>query len=95
MIHTPCRIAIKTRDAKKGGTVMKKQILEQKLISLGVPSHMYSLHDGLPNEAYCLNKNNRFWEVYYSERGIKSGVKQFDSEEEACEYFYRLIVESL
>ena len=51
----------------------------------------YSLNGGLPNEAYCLNRNKNTWEVYYSERGNKTGIKEFSSEEEACEYLWGLL----
>jgi hypothetical protein len=70
---------------------MKKQELEQKLIMNGIPNDMYSLIGGLPNEAYCLENNHTHWEVYYSERGLKTNLKKFKSEEEACGYIYELI----
>ena len=41
---------------------------------------------GLPNEALCIT-NDEKWEVYYSERGRKSGLREFQNEEDACEYF--------
>lgn len=74
---------------------MKKQELQQQLLMSGVPEDMYSLNGRLPNEAYCLDKRNNIWEVYYSERGIKSGLRQFKSEEKACDYFYELIIKAL
>lgn len=74
---------------------MNKNELKQKLISSNIPKDTYSLEGGLPNEAYCINQNEDKWEVYYSERGQKSGLKIFDSEEEACEYFYQALIEML
>ena len=41
---------------------------------------------GLPNEKLCIVKEDK-WQVYYSERGNKSGLKIFETETEACEYF--------
>jgi hypothetical protein len=79
----------------KGGTIVKKHELKQKLIMCGVPDDMISLNGGLPNEAYCLDKRNNLWEVYYSEKGIKSDLQQFKSEEKACDYFYELIIKAL
>ncbi|PEL94368.1 hypothetical protein C6356_07470 [Bacillus wiedmannii] len=32
---------------------------------------------------------------YYSERGTKSNLKTFNSETEACEYFYTSLIEIL
>jgi len=73
---------------------MKKSELKRKLIEDGIPRNMYSLDGGLPNEALCLAKDKRFWEVYYSERGLKRNLGRFESEEEACDYFYELITEA-
>ena len=59
-----------------------KIILQQN----NVPDDLYSLDGGFPSESYCINKTSEAWEVYYSERGIKSGLVNFKSESEACEY---------
>lgn len=53
------------------------------------------LNDGLPNEVLCLNKRDNILEVYYSERGLKSNLKKFDTEDDACEYFYKTVLELL
>lgn len=71
---------------------MTKIELEKKLKNKGVREDSYSLQGGFPNEAYCLNATEIDWEVYYSERGSKSGLKTFNSESEACKYFYGLLV---
>lgn len=70
---------------------MNRQQLEQRLKQENINEYYYSLEGGLPNEAFCLNKNNEIWEVYYSERGNKSQLKIFELEEDACEYFYNLV----
>ncbi|PEZ82338.1 hypothetical protein [Bacillus sp. AFS017274] len=73
---------------------MKKDELHQLLINANVPKDLYNLNGGLPNEVFCLNKEGN-WEVYYSERSVKSQLKKFDSEDEACEFFYKTILELL
>ncbi|MFS0749854.1 hypothetical protein [Oceanobacillus sp. 1P07AA] len=71
---------------------MKIIELEQKLQEINVPKDIYSiLKGGLPNEQYCITKDGDNWEVYYSERGKKSGLKIFDDEDKACEYFYKKV----
>ena len=61
--------------------------LEHKLNEMGIPNNLYSILRGdLPNEKLCLAKEDT-WQVYYSERGRKSGLKEFATEAEACEYF--------
>jgi len=68
---------------------MKIKDLEKKLIERGIPSDAYSILKGeLPNEQYCITQSAEGWEVYYSERGNKSGLKVFKNEEAACEYFF-------
>ncbi|MCM3042807.1 hypothetical protein M3201_24420 [Paenibacillus motobuensis] len=74
---------------------MKKDELQQLLLTSNAPTDVYSLNGGLSNESFCLNKEDDVWEVYYSERGVKSQLKKFESEEEACEYFYKIIIELL
>ncbi|WBW95945.1 hypothetical protein [Oceanirhabdus sp. W0125-5] len=66
---------------------MNTKELNKKLKILGIPSDAYSTVGGLPNEAYCIGNNEGKWEIYYSERGNKTGGKSFASEEEACEQF--------
>ncbi|MBS1212055.1 MAG: hypothetical protein H6R26_671, partial [Proteobacteria bacterium] len=48
---------------------------------------------GLPyeTEKYCIAKERELWEVYYSERGTKGGLIQFQSEDEACQYLIGLL----
>ncbi|MGX4670570.1 hypothetical protein JNUCC74_15510 [Cerasibacillus sp. JNUCC 74] len=74
---------------------MKKDELRQALIDADIPKDLYNLNGELPNEAFCLNKKDQSWEVYYSERGVKSQLKKFDSEDEACNYFYKMLLEIL
>lgn len=74
---------------------MQNNSLKQKLLEMNVPNHLYSLDGGFPNEAICLNQSGNTWEVYYSERGIKTGLKLFESEESACDYFYDLMLKYL
>ncbi|GAB2808365.1 hypothetical protein [Ferruginibacter profundus] len=71
---------------------MTKKDLEQKLKEKGILNDSYSLEGGLPNEAYCLNKVEDGWEVYYSERGNKSGLRKFTNEMDACKCLYDLVI---
>lgn len=74
---------------------MNREELKKTLIEENAPAHEYSLDGGLPNEACCLSQNGSQWEVYYSERGRKTGLKVFDNEEAACDYFYNWFNNSL
>ena len=70
---------------------MKREELETRFIQEQIPSDLFHLYGGYPNESFCLNFNGKDWEVDYSERGLKTGFKTFNYEEEACEYLYNLI----
>lgn len=69
---------------------MNKSDLEKILKKNKIPKQLYSLPGGLPNECYCIGKKEK-WEVYYSERGLKTQLVYFNTEEAACEYFLKLI----
>lgn len=71
---------------------MKVCELSNELCSMGIPNAAYSINSvEFPNEAYVIFWNGSEWEVYYSERGQKSGIKKFINEAEACEHFMRQI----
>jgi hypothetical protein len=71
---------------------MKIYDLQKRLVELKIPNESYSLlKGGLPNEQLCIIESEKKWEVYYSERGIKSDKHVFESEEEACDYFLKKI----
>lgn len=70
---------------------MNKEELRESLKRSSVPEDAYSLEGGLPNEAYCLDNENSTWIVYYSERGSRTSLKSFESEDEACAHFARII----
>ncbi|MEI7731570.1 MAG: hypothetical protein WCO56_18495 [Verrucomicrobiota bacterium] len=67
---------------------MNKFELKTKLEQAGICSAAFTLDGGLPNEQYVLNQEAKGkWEVYYSERGQKTGLRYFDSESDACQFF--------
>lgn len=65
---------------------MNVQKLKSELNKLGVSKSCSILGQKYPNESYCLMYENSLWIYYYSERGCRSNLKKFESEEEACEY---------
>lgn len=66
--------------------LMNREELKKVFEKSSIPNSYYSLNGGLPSEAYCINQSDKGWEVYYSERGMKSCLKIFDTEEDACLY---------
>ena len=66
---------------------MTVEQLEKELEIMGIPQELYSIMvGGLPNEKLCIAKEDK-WQVYYSERGRKSGLNLFETESEACGFF--------
>jgi hypothetical protein len=58
--------------------------LDRVLAEQGVRPDAYCLAGGLPNEAYAIEQVEGRWRVYYSERGCRSGLREFPGEAEAC-----------
>jgi hypothetical protein len=79
------RVVGKWRDRESDEMTVRD--LQSKLSGLGVRSDSYCLLDD-SNEAYCLQQARAGWYVYYSERGLQSGRKDFDSESEAVSIFW-------
>jgi hypothetical protein len=72
---------------------MNREQLKTQLTDLRIDPTAYCLSGGLPNECLVLNQEpNGIREVYYSERGQKSNLRLFDSEDKAVQYFLDVIL---
>ncbi|MBT3201246.1 MAG: hypothetical protein HN350_15205 [Phycisphaerales bacterium] len=72
---------------------MNLKELQVKLVSSNLPADTYCLTGGLPNEAYCIEQGaDGNWRTYYSERGLRTGLKTFGTEEDACDYFFSMVM---
>jgi hypothetical protein len=67
---------------------MNRNELQEALCREHIKSTYYSLEaeNFDPNEALCLRQEGNEWLVYYSERGLQTGKRSFQSESEACTY---------
>lgn len=66
--------------------------LKDELNKMKIPKDIYSiLGEGLPNEMMCIQHVDKKWEVFYSERGLKSGLVVFEDEDHACNYFFKVM----
>ncbi len=70
---------------------MNKIELKKRLIEAGIRKDAWSIDEGFSDETYKLEQDNDGWSVYYSERGIKRGLKKFSTESEACDYFLKTV----
>lgn len=71
---------------------MKLNDLKHALEKANISANTYSLEGGHPFEQYCIEENYGKWSIYYSEKGVKVNEKLFYSEDEACHYFYKLLL---
>ncbi|WP_323637280.1 hypothetical protein [Pectobacterium polaris] len=67
---------------------MNKQELKDRLLKEKVSRSLYYLDGGLPDEKLCLDFENGRWVVYFSERGVKTGMMNLMTECEACKFIY-------
>lgn len=65
--------------------------LENKLKNMSIDKTSYSINSDFENEQYCLERIGGKWRCYYFERGLITNEIYFDSEREACEYFYYIL----
>lgn len=73
---------------------MEKKELQALLEGAGVPTELYNLNEnGRDDERFCLIKKENQWQVYFSERGIKTIDKSFNTEAEACQFIYGQLID--
>jgi hypothetical protein len=73
---------------------MNRQELKQRLIEENVIESAYSLESGLAGEQYVLSdEGGGNWSVFYNERGQRIGHRKFNSEDEACAYMLKVILD--
>jgi len=70
---------------------MNRSELAEILKREGFRYDAYALDGGCLDERYCLDNSYGVWSVYYSERGLQSGKKEFAIESDACEYFLQML----
>jgi hypothetical protein len=71
---------------------MNRRDLEAAAAREGIRRSTFCLEGGLPPERYVLSEGPNGWEVYYSERGERTGVVRFDTEDEACDHLLMRLV---
>lgn len=71
---------------------MNRERLQELAAAEHVREDAYSLDGGLPFERYVLAIVEGGWAVYYSERGERTGLKIFETEDEACSHLFELLL---
>ena len=70
---------------------MDKETLLQDLRKEGIREDAFDLDGRHLSETYTLSESCGRWLVYYSERGLEAGKKEFATQSEACEYLLNLL----
>ena len=58
--------------------------IAHEMAILSIPPNAFSIGDPTQDESLCIREKNGCWEVFYYERGIKTGLRVFKEEHEAC-----------
>ncbi|MDO4729394.1 MAG: hypothetical protein Q4B43_10390 [Bacteroidota bacterium] len=70
--------------------------LINKLEKKNISKDLYSLDGYLKSDALILREQSLCWEVFYfDEKGNEQDNKIFETESEACEYLYRVLIENM
>lgn len=62
--------------------------LKRRIDIAAIPRDAVALNDGLKDEAYVIEGAGTHWTVFYSERGLRSGEREFASEDSACQFLW-------
>lgn len=65
---------------------MNRHALRDLLSAERVRPDSYSIDGELRDESMCLEPKAGGWVVFYFERGLRSGERWFETENEACDF---------
>jgi hypothetical protein len=71
---------------------VNRQELIAQLESAGVGPQSYSVTHGRSDDCYCLTSSDGMFTTFYWERGERREVREFATEDEACQHFLRWIL---
>lgn len=86
----PIQVAHEESVREKAKTIVDREMLRQRLDEMGIDPTSYSF--GPADVKYVLNGKDGKWEVYFSERASKCDVSVFETEEQACQGLYCLLM---
>jgi len=71
---------------------VNRQSLTALLTAEHVRADAYSIDGSVKDEALCLVAGAGGWFVFYSERGLRSGERKFETEDDACDFLARRLL---
>jgi hypothetical protein len=70
---------------------MDRKQLAATLQREGIRADAYTLDGRHANETYVLHREGDSWILYYSERGLRTGLRSFELEADACTHLLTLL----
>lgn len=80
-----------SEDRWKRCALNRRQLVEMAR-EAGIQEDAFSLAGGMPPETHVLEVVQGGWNVYYSERGRRTGSAFFKTEDEACSHLFDLLI---
>ncbi len=71
---------------------MNRASLKALLVAEGVADDQYDLNGRFCDECLHLEHIDGSWHVYYAERGLRTGEREFETEDEACQFMARRLL---
>jgi hypothetical protein len=71
---------------------MDREELRELLSQENVDPAAYDLDGRAADETYVLEPSDGSFTVFYSERGLRTGERRFDTEDEACRHLLDLLL---
>lgn len=74
---------------------MNKSELKEALQREHIRENLYSLNgENLDEALIVVQRSASTWAVYYSERGLQTGLMEFGTEDAACRYFLDVLLKN-
>lgn len=71
---------------------MNRNELKDLLEREGISDSSFTFDPDSADEQYVLATETGGWTVYYAERGLRSGERNFDTEDEACTFLFEILL---
>ena len=72
---------------------MSTEEMKTRIEELNIPSRYYSINGNIASDRYIFRQIYTYWECFYiDERGNQNDYHRFGDENDACEYFFRILI---
>ena len=71
---------------------MNRRTVRDLLDKEGIDRLAYDLDGRADDDTYVLESSGSGWTVFFSERGLRTTERRFDTEDEACGHLFMLLL---